>query len=332
MPLQSLLSISLQREHQLPRAFLGQSSCVESYEKLHRIGEGTYGVVYAARDRRTKRLVALKKVRMDNESEGLPTTSLREIAILKSLDHENIVRVKEVVVGKELADFGLARKFEVPAKAMTPRVVTLWYRSPELLLGEKTYTSAIDIWSVGCIFGELIINTPLLPGKVEPHQMDLICKFLGTPNEQIWPGFTKLPLAHLFKLPHQNYSLLKTQLKGASPAALTLISDMLLYAPDRRITARVALRQAYFRSEGPNACHPSMIRMKLDSRSLGNDNTAGRERANNRRKFDGAQFEEERKRPRRVEDVDLALGAPPYSRFNFEDDRRAVGAEDDRDF
>lgn len=70
------------------------------------------------------------------------------------------------------ADFGLARWFGIPARPMTPRVVTIWYRAPELLLGSKTQTTAIDMWAAGCIFGELLgkciltIFRILSPGKI----------------------------------------------------------------------------------------------------------------------------------------------------------------------
>ena len=121
------------------------------------------------------------------------------------------------VIVFDLADFGLARRFGEPQpEPMTPRVVTLWYRAPELLFGDKNYTMAIDMWylmlardnslelhnfrAVGCIFGELLRHEPLLPGKVEKHQIDLIINLLGTPNDRIWPGFSKLPVAKSIKL------------------------------------------------------------------------------------------------------------------------------------
>lgn len=85
---------------------------------------------------------------------------------------------------------------------MTPKVVTLWYRAPELLLGDPSYTTAVDMWSAGCIFGELLNHTPLLPGKVERQQIDLIIELLGTPHEKIWQGFSKLPGSSL-RMPDQ---------------------------------------------------------------------------------------------------------------------------------
>lgn len=81
----------------------------------------------------------------------------------------------------KIADFGLARTFGLPLKTYTHEVVTLWYRAPEVLLGQKVYSTAIDMWSVGCIFYELCHNKPLFPGKSEIDQIFRIFKTLGTP-------------------------------------------------------------------------------------------------------------------------------------------------------
>ncbi len=93
----------------------------------------------------------------------------------------------------KIADFGLARFFGLPAKAMTPKVVTLWYRSPELLLGSKSQSTAVDMWSAGCILGELLAHKPLLPGRSEINQIELIIDLLGTPSDAIWPEYSSLP-------------------------------------------------------------------------------------------------------------------------------------------
>ncbi|CAG8570830.1 430_t:CDS:2 [Paraglomus brasilianum] len=216
---------------------------VDNYEKLNRIEEGAYGVVYRARDRATGEIVALKKLKLDKEKNGFPITSLREVKTLLQAKHANIVNVREIVVGETLtqifivmdfvehdlkslmedmqspflqsevktimiqllsavatlhdnwiihrdlktsnlllnnrgqikvADFGLARSYGSPLGPMTDVVVTLWYRAPELLLGSKTYSTAIDMWSVGCIFGELVNKEPVLPGRTEIDQLDKV--------------------------------------------------------------------------------------------------------------------------------------------------------------
>ncbi|KAJ1372541.1 Cdc2- kinase [Parelaphostrongylus tenuis] len=82
----------------------------------------------------------------------------------------------------KVADFGLARVFGEPDMSMTPRVITLWYRCPELLFGSKTQTTGIDQWAAGCILGELLLHRPLLPGKSDVEQIDKIISLLGTPT------------------------------------------------------------------------------------------------------------------------------------------------------
>jgi serine/threonine protein kinase len=93
----------------------------------------------------------------------------------------------------KLADFGLARI--VGRRRATPAVVTLWYRSPELLLGEDAYGTAIDMWSAGCVIAELLTGTSLLPGRTEADQLSLIAGLIGSPSVRIWPGVVCLPMA-----------------------------------------------------------------------------------------------------------------------------------------
>ncbi|PIN26381.1 Protein kinase PITSLRE [Handroanthus impetiginosus] len=296
---------------------------VDEFERLNKIDEGTYGVVYRARDKKTGEIVALKKVKMEKEREGFPLTSLREINILLSFNHPSIVDVKEVVVGSSLdsifmvmeymehdlkalmetmkqpfsqsevkclmlqllggvkylhdnwvlhrdlktsnlllnnrgelkiCDFGLARQYGSPLKPYTHLVVTLWYRAPELLLGAKQYSTAIDMWSLGCIMAELLSKEPLFNGKTEFDQLDKIFRILGTPNETIWPGFSKLPGVKVNFVKHQ-YNLLRkkfpaTSFTGSpvlSDAGFDLLNKLLTYDPAKRITAEAALNHEWFR-------------------------------------------------------------------------------------
>ncbi|RXG60493.1 Cyclin-dependent kinase 11B [Armadillidium vulgare] len=182
---------------------------VDEFECLNRIEEGTYGVVYRAREKSTNDIVALKRLKMEKEKEGFPITSLREVNTLLKGQHNNIVTCREIVVGSnmdkiyivmdyvehdlkglmetmrkkkqsftigEVGDFGLAREYGSPLKQYTPIVVTLWYRAPELLLGTKEYSCPIDVWSVGCIFGELLGMEPMFPGESEIDQLNKIFK------------------------------------------------------------------------------------------------------------------------------------------------------------
>jgi serine/threonine protein kinase len=93
----------------------------------------------------------------------------------------------------KLADFGLARKQVGGRYFYTNNVVTLWYRAPELLLGQKKYLYSVDMWSVGCIMAELIIGKPIFKGAKEAQQLQLIYEKCGNPTEEIWPGVTSLP-------------------------------------------------------------------------------------------------------------------------------------------
>ncbi|KAF2292566.1 hypothetical protein GH714_025620 [Hevea brasiliensis] len=296
---------------------------VDEFERLNKIDEGTYGVVYRARDKKNGEIVALKKVKMEKEREGFPLTSLREINILLSFHHPSIVDVKEVVVGSNLdsifmvmeymehdlkglmesmkqpfsqsevkclmlqllegvkylhdnwvlhrdlktsnlllnnrgelkiCDFGLARQYGSPLKPYTHLVVTLWYRAPELLLGAKQYSTAIDMWSLGCIMAELLAKEPLFNGKTEFDQLDKIFRILGTPNETIWPGFSKLPGVKVNFVKHQ-YNLLRKKFPATSFTGSPVLSDsgfdllnkLLTYDPEKRITADAALNHEWFR-------------------------------------------------------------------------------------
>ena len=115
----------------------------------------------------------------------------------------------------KIGDFGLAREYGSPLKPYTPIVVTLWYRAPELLLGTKLYSKPIDMWSVGCIFGELLTQKPMFAGKSETEQLNQIFKELGTPNEKIWPDWPNLPMVKKIvftEYPYNNLRYLKMRI------------------------------------------------------------------------------------------------------------------------
>ncbi|CAK0782912.1 hypothetical protein CVIRNUC_006107 [Coccomyxa viridis] len=293
---------------------------VSNYEKISRIGEGTYGVVYKARDRTTGEVVALKQVRMERERDGIPVTSMREIRVLQQCRHPNIVHLKKVVTGSKpdsiflvfeycthdlgqlvdamprpfspsevkclmlqlleavnflhshwimsrdlklpnllltnsgqlkICDFGLARYFHTSDESYTPKVVTLWYRAPEIFLGQDAYTEAIDMWAVGCIFGELLRNEPLFPGRSEAEMLERMVRLLGSPHENIWPGFTQLPEAGSLKFPSQPYNFVAREFPNASVGAISLLKKLLMYDPGQRLSARAALRHGYFQEQPP---------------------------------------------------------------------------------
>ncbi|KAL8093529.1 hypothetical protein AgCh_035414 [Apium graveolens] len=161
---------------------------VAEFERLNKMDEGTYGVVYRAKDKKTGEIVALKKVKMEKEREGFPLTSLQEINILLSFDHPSIVDVKEVVVGSSLDSILLVMEnMEHDLKALIETKKQPFSQSevkclmiqllegvkaPELLLGAKQYSTAIDMWSLGCMMAELLLKEPLFNGKTEFDKID----------------------------------------------------------------------------------------------------------------------------------------------------------------
>merc|ERR1712121_320048 len=155
------------------------------------------------------------------------------------LSHNGILKV---------GDFGLAREYGSPLKAYTSVVVTLWYRAPELLLGIKEYSTHIDVWSIGCIFGELLLMEPLFPGKSEVDELNRIFKLLGTPSERIWPGFRDLPGVTKIKFVDYPISHLREKFpeRMLSEAGLNLLKSLLTYDARKRISCESALEMDYF--------------------------------------------------------------------------------------
>ncbi|GAM28369.1 hypothetical protein SAMD00019534_115450, partial [Acytostelium subglobosum LB1] len=190
--------------------------------------------------------------------------------IHRDLKPSNILVMGE---GKEfgmvkIGDFGLARIFQSPLRPLHENgvVVTIWYRSPELLLGSKHYTSAVDIWAIGCIFAELITTKPLFPGRekdpkqpslFQDDQVDKIIKVLGKPNLEMWPDAKHLPewkkMAQWKDEPYEN-NLAKCLGIDQNSAAYDLILKMIQYDPSKRISAQEALDHPYFKEPPiPNA-------------------------------------------------------------------------------
>ncbi|XP_029056347.1 cyclin-dependent kinase 2 isoform X1 [Osmia lignaria lignaria] len=285
---------------------------MDNFVKIEKIGEGTYGVVYKAKDKLTGKLVALKKIRLETESEGVPSTAIREISLLRELTHPNIVQLFDVVDGDnhlylvfeflqqdlkklldfvkggldqalvksylyqllkaisfchlrcilhrdlkpqnllidreghiKLADFGLARTFGVPVRTYTHEIVTLWYRAPEILLGTKFYSNAVDVWSLGCIFAEMATRRALFPGDSEIDQLFRIFRTLGTPDESIWPGVSQLR-DYTSMFPRWEPRCLDEVVPSFDSDAKDLLLKLLTYDPSQRITAKKALSHSYF--------------------------------------------------------------------------------------
>ena len=149
----------------------------------------------------------------------------------------------------KLADFGLARAYDSEKQhEYTNRVITLWYRPPELLLGASMYGPAIDMWSAGCIFAELLLRKPILPGKNEFEQIDLIFKLLGTPDEAEWPRCKELQYYDLIlsQVPRKYSNRFDDKFSTLDPTAKDLLRKLLTLDPEKRISADEALNHEYF--------------------------------------------------------------------------------------
>lgn len=155
----------------------------------------------------------------------------------------------------KVADFGMARYFgDPPPPKLTQLVVTLWYRGPELLLGAEKYGTEVDIWSVGCIFGELLAKEPLFQGKNEVDQLSKIFSLTGLPTPQTWPDYRALPNARTLRLPPNppptnTGSIMRSKFPLLTTSGASLLSSLLSLNPASRPSATEILAHAYFKED-----------------------------------------------------------------------------------
>lgn len=286
------------------------------YIRTTKLGEGTYGVVYRAKDQKGQEIYALKKIRLQAEEEGIPSTAIREISLLKELNHINIVKLYEVLhspkkltlvfeyveqdlkkildmakgkgldikftknllyqllrgvdhihkykvlhrdlkpqnllINKDnilkIADFGLARGYGIPVKNYTHEVVTLWYRPPDVLLGNKTYGTTVDMWSIGCIFAEMASGKPLFTGNSEVDQLKKIFEIMGTPTDNYASSLKELPE---WGVGDNNFEEKKPQnfkelIPNLDNEGIDLLQKFLQLEPDKRISCEEALKHPFF--------------------------------------------------------------------------------------
>ncbi|KAG0447019.1 hypothetical protein HPP92_028532 [Vanilla planifolia] len=283
------------------------------------VGRGAYGIVCSAVNSQTREEVAIKKIgnAFDNRIDAKRT--LREIKLLRHMNHENIIAIKDIICPPKresfndvyivydlmdtdlhqiisssqplnddhcqyflyqvlrglkyvhsanvlhrdlkpsnlllnancdlkIGDFGLARTTS-ETDFMTEYVVTRWYRAPELLLNCSEYTAAIDIWSIGCILGEIVTREPLFPGKDYVQQLRLITELIGSPDESSL-GFLRSDNARRYvrQLPQYAKQQFSFRFPTMSPGAVDLLQRMLVFDPSKRITVDEALCHPYLAS------------------------------------------------------------------------------------
>ncbi|SMN18839.1 similar to Saccharomyces cerevisiae YKL139W CTK1 Catalytic (alpha) subunit of C-terminal domain kinase I (CTDK-I) [Maudiozyma saulgeensis] len=314
------------------------------YDRILQVGEGTYGKVYKAKNTNTDSLVALKKLRLQNEREGFPITSIREIKLLQTFDHPNVATIREIMVEQNrniymifeyadndlgglllnknitisdaqkkdilkqllqgceylhkneilhrdikgsnilvdnngvlrITDFGLARRMItnneddiIVKNDYTNRVITLWYRPPELLLGTTDYSSEVDMWGCGCLLVELFVSGALFQGTNELEQLISIFKIMGTPTLETWPNLFEMPwffmMIPLIQEKYEETFDLKYQTMLPSYECFKMVKGLLRYNQSTRLSATEALASPYF-TENPQ---PEPLVLKPNDGTLG---------------------------------------------------------------
>ncbi|CAK87643.1 unnamed protein product (macronuclear) [Paramecium tetraurelia] len=293
-----------------------ESHIIQKYEVLQKMGKGAYGVVWKAIDRKTKQIVALKKVfdAFHNATDAQRT--FREVMFLQEMAHDNVIRMTNIhradnnkdlyivfdfmetdlhavirggileeihqryiiyqilkalkyihsaeIIHRDLkpsnvlldaecnvkvADFGLARSLlnQVEESAiLTEYVATRWYRAPEILLGSTQYTKAVDMWSVGCILGEMINGKPIFPGSSTLNQIERVLEVIGRPTTSELES-VQAPMASQIvnNIPKGQRIGFTNYFPKATPQALDLIRRLLSFNPSQRISVEEALKHPY---------------------------------------------------------------------------------------
>jgi len=288
---------------------------------LEAVGQGAYGVVCSAKDDQTGDTVAIKKIESAFDDITFAKRTLRELKILRHLQHENLIDIRYVflpglksnfediyviselmetdlasilkspqplsdehcqffiyqilrglkfvhtagVIHRDMkprnllvnsncdlkiCDYGLARLSMTSGdfRPLTEYVCTRWYRAPEVLCSWADYSAAIDIWSVGCIFAEMLRRKPLLPGKNTQHQLELIISYMGTPDPEVLSRIKNEKCRRFIeKLPRTpGRAALHAAVGGTFPPQVMELLDVTLqFNPDKRYTVTQMLGLKY---------------------------------------------------------------------------------------
>jgi len=317
-----------------------EAHIIRKYEIQTQLGKGAYGIVWRAVDRRTKQVVAVKKIFDAFQNSTDAQRTFREVMFLQSLKHDNIIKLlnvhradndkdiylvfefmetdlhavirariledihKQYIIYQllrtlkylhsaeilhrdmkpsnlllnsdclmKVADFGLARsilmldKEQVTKPVLTDYIATRWYRAPEILLGSTKYTKGVDMWSVGCILGELSLEKPIFPGNSTMNQLERIISVVGRPSQADVAAtnsqFAETMLESVGRIVPKSFQDLCPK---ASEDAIDLMVKLMKFNPNERISAEEALNHRYvasFHNPKDEPCAPGPITISL---------------------------------------------------------------------
>ncbi|WVZ78846.1 hypothetical protein U9M48_026496 [Paspalum notatum var. saurae] len=377
----------------------------DAYDKIEKVGQGTYSNVYKARERGTGRIVALKKVRFDTSESESVRFMAREMRILQRLDHPNVIKLEGIATSRmhrsiylvfdfmysdltrviarpgerltepqikcymqqllaglqhchergilhrdikgsnllidrhgvlKIGDFGLANYYGPGRRRpLTSRVVTLWYRAPELLLGSTDYGVGIDLWSAGCLLAEMFFGKPLMPGRTEVEQLFKIFSLCGSPPDDYW---RKMKLSPAFKPPKAYKPTMAEKFRDLPPSSLGLLATLLALDPAARGTAAHALQSSFFRAPPPPcdlSSLPVVFKEEAVDPAASHDARKPKQRQRSQRRKESKQKAEEQQSeinsgsPSNRE-VDKAMGAAISGQDEPVTDTANSGQESDR--
>ncbi|KAH9672759.1 protein kinase domain-containing protein [Citrus sinensis] len=228
-----------------------------NYKVVEKIGQGVFGEVYKCLNLETGKKVAIKMINIQNEPEGVPSYLISGVSLLKELEHDNIVRLLDVLTSGryvylvfEYLDLDLGsfiRKHTATSIRPHIKEVGSPYKAPESRIRSSVYSTPHDVWAVGCIFAEMVSGNPLFPCGKKDH-LSLIVRYLEDMINNLF-------ICYWQDLAEQLLGL------GLEPPGVELLSQMLYLDPDLRVTANGALLHRYTKSANTvPSSHPAVVR------------------------------------------------------------------------